>query len=141
MSIESLIYAKLNDAADGIADYVGTGAAARIFPGFVPQGQALPAIRYNRLATSYSVHLTGVTSIAEVVFQVDAYAATHDDAIALGECIRASLQNYRTLATDPEILGTYEEGHAANYDEPVDASDVGRWVVSQDFRVIHELSV
>ena len=140
MSIESVIYAKLNDAADGIDTHVGSGTSARIFPGNVPQGQSLPAIRFNRIATVYSEHLGGVTTLVEAVVQVDAYAATHDTAIALGECVRASLQDWRDLSLTPGIYGTYEDSHDATYEEPVDASDVGRWVVSQDFRIIHEIT-
>ena len=134
-SIEQVIYEKLNDEADGIDDHVGSSTSARIFPGNVPQGQALPAIRYNRISTTYNTHLNGVTGLAETTFQIDAYAATYDTAIALGECIRASLQDYRDLDADPQVDGTLEEGHYTTYDEPIDASDVGRWLVSQDFRV------
>lgn len=128
MSLESDIRAFLIADAD-VTAIVGT----RIFPLRIPQGQALPAIRYVVIASSSDHHLGGTSGSAETTIQFDCYSETYSEAIDLGNKVRTALvasNNGQHVAGSTNI---YETRLTAQSDETPfrepDASD--KWIYNR----------
>ena len=68
--------------------------SARAYPLRLPQKPDLPAIVYLLVSDLRPQHLRGVNSLPETRFQVDAWAKSHDGAVALGALIRARLDGF-----------------------------------------------
>lgn len=132
-TIESALYAIL--AADvTVAGLVGT----RIFPNVVPQDQSLPAISYQRIATSRVWSLEGPSGLAQPTFQVNCLAATYDALRTLSAAVRAALDGYSGTASSVavSVIRLIDEGDLPEV-SPANLADrvFGR---RMDFQMYHE---
>jgi hypothetical protein len=87
-----------------VAGMVGT----RIYPLFVPQDSAFPAIRYQRLVTPRTRSLLGPSGLAAPTFQYDCYGEQPSgvtEAKLLAEAVRHVLDGYRGTAGASFIEG------------------------------------
>lgn len=68
----------------------------RCFPLVLPQNVLYPAIRYQRISTPRSQYraLDGRAEYASPRFQIDAYALTHAQAIAVAQAVYALLEGF-----------------------------------------------
>ncbi len=109
----------------------------RMFPQRVPQGQAMPAIRYNHIATTSAIALAGVLGLAETTMQLDCYADTYAESIDLAEKVRVALvanNNGDRLMGSTRVYRTQLAGSADEppFKEP-DGGDKWRFNRSLDF--------
>jgi hypothetical protein len=72
----------------GITDLVGVSGSDRVFPGFLPQGKALPAIVLLTVSDVPDHDMDGANGWTVARIQVDCYAATPGGADALAEQVR-----------------------------------------------------
>lgn len=68
--------------------------SARAFPLRLPQKAVMPAITYLMVSDVRPQHLRGTSGRPNDRFQIDAWAATHDGAVALGALIRQRLDGF-----------------------------------------------
>jgi hypothetical protein len=121
-----------------ITDKVGAGADARIRPGKLMQGDALPAIRYAFPGGGSLQHLTGISGTASPTLQIDCYAETFVAAESLAEAVRLVVQAIQAETIGSTFVqGVLLTGRLSEYEEPVDASDVGKHRVILTFDVAH----
>lgn len=120
-----------------ITDIVGTGDNARIRPGRLSRSDSFPAIRYAFVSGDSVAHLTGGSGIAQPLLQVDCYATTYSGANALAEQVRLALQSYRGLMGTDFVNGVTLVNRRELYEDPIDASDVGKHRVLIEFSVTH----
>lgn len=103
MSAETDLYAALSAHPD-LAALVG----GRIYPDAMPEGEALPAVVYQRSSTAPVTTISSVTVAEEVLFAISAWAETRESAEAVAnyvaEAIAAAGDPYtdRTGGFDPE---------------------------------------
>jgi hypothetical protein len=90
MSVESAIRGKLV-AASGVTNVVGQ----RIYPHFVPQGRAYPAITYFRVDTARVDSHDQAGGLFNSRFQIDLWGADPDVLFTLAEAVRAVLNGFR----------------------------------------------
>lgn len=88
-------------ATSAVTDLVGTGTGFRCYPGRIPQGDAMPAIRWHYVGTIPERCLAG-TDLDEAwsTFTIDAIGDTYDDALELAEAVRDTLEGYVGTPTD-----------------------------------------
>lgn len=83
-------------------------AGGRIFPSRVPQGQAFPAIVYQRDATRFLRTFDGHNGFTRTGLQVDCYAHSVYEAATLAARVKTALVDYATapinlIALDNEL--------------------------------------
>jgi Protein of unknown function (DUF3168) len=86
--IEAAI-AKLRDAPA-----VAAIADGRVFPGALPQGQAVPAVVVNEISGAPVYTDDGESALNRSRLQVDAWAATYTDAKLLARTVKAELSGF-----------------------------------------------
>ena len=79
---------------------------ARIYPNLLPQNSTLPAVRYARVAATRVSAMGADPGNAMARFQIDAWAATYDQARAVAAQVRLALQRWRQ-ASAPKIEDTF----------------------------------
>jgi hypothetical protein len=89
MNIQAAIYSWLSDQS-GITDIIST----RIYPLFLPQDAAYPAIRYEMESADREQSYDGQGNFVGASFQIDSMATTHTSALALADAVKAALLNY-----------------------------------------------
>ncbi len=120
-----------------ITALVGSGNNARIRPGRLMQGDAMPAIRYAITGGFSHQHLRGLSGLASMQLQIDCYGATHSQAWELSEAVRLAMLPFRGLTGDTHISGVLLTNRLHSYEEPVDASDHGKHRFILSFDVAH----
>jgi hypothetical protein len=81
----------------------------RVYPLVMPQNGQVPAIVYNRVASTAQNVLEGGASIDQIRFQVDTYANTFADAKTLAAQVRSAMEQASfkaTLQTDQDFFET-----------------------------------
>lgn len=86
---ETRLVAKLK-ATTAVTDLV----AARIWPGFRPEGSALPAIVYEMTTDSPVNYAGGTTGTAEMNLVVSSIATTYAGAKALGAAVATAMSGF-----------------------------------------------
>ena len=98
MSFESDLFTWLLADTD-IAAKVST----RIYPLVKPQDGALPCLRVSLTANESEIHLGGPAGFATDDIQIDCYANTFPETVAIAEVVRKSLigtnNGFRTMGT------------------------------------------
>ena len=103
MSSESDLYTALSGRA-GLTALVST----RIFPDAIPEGDALPAVVYQRASTTPVTTIGGVTLAEDVRFAITAWADTRATAESVADQIAAAIAGLgnpyadRSTGYDPE---------------------------------------
>lgn len=103
MSIDSIFYDRLKDAAGGLDDIVAT----RIYPARAPQNVTVPYVVWTVIDKIVDGRAMSVDSaIRRARIQIDGFAADYDQARSLEDAIRARVQRWRT-AGPPLVFDTY----------------------------------
>lgn len=84
-----------NDIFDALKSIVSN----RCYPMQMPQGSALPAIVYSRVASNPQNRLQGGASIDQVRIQVDIYATTYKQTKDLATQVRTAMESADFKAT------------------------------------------
>jgi hypothetical protein len=113
MSIASNLYATLN-ANSGVRAIVGIASSpqeSRIYPGVVPDGAALPHIKYSIVSEDRVPTIPGTVALKRQRIQIECHAAPmdYDAAQALGDAVYAALvgngyQEFRTDIYSPDTM-------------------------------------
>jgi hypothetical protein len=103
MSIDSILYDRLKDAAGGLDDIVGT----RIYPARAEQNAALPYVVWEVIDKVVDGRAMGSDpAIRRARIQIDGFETTYSLARALEDAIRARVQRWRTSGP-PVVFDTY----------------------------------
>lgn len=110
-SAEAALYTLLTAGSPNpVAALVGT----RVYPLVLPQNVLYPAIRYQRISTPRSQYrgLDGRAEYASPRFQIDAYALTHSQAIAVAQAVYELLEGFTGTVAGLRIdhISTDDEG-------------------------------
>jgi len=131
MDSDQALRAKLSTTS-GITALCST----RIYPIDLPQDTTLPAVTYQIIsAVIESNHgETVVSSLAHAVYQIDAWAATYAEAVALARQIHLALHTFRgaiVLGTETfAVLLCLRTAKRPNKDP-----EVGLYWISQDYEI------
>jgi hypothetical protein len=77
-----------------IAGLVKTGSVTRIYPGRMPQGQALTSVVYSEISGQGDNHSQGPSGLARVRMQIAAWSTTADVAHALYLAIKNRIDGF-----------------------------------------------
>jgi hypothetical protein len=90
---------------------------ARLFPLRLPQGAAFPALTYQRVAGGEDVTHQGRSGLGRARMQLDCWAATYGQAIALADAVKDALVGYRgAMGATPFAAGRL--ANEIDLDEP-----------------------
>jgi len=135
MSLDAALQAILTGDA-GVAALVGT----RVYAVTAPQGDTLPDITYQRIA-SEPVHARTEPGLIRAEVQVDCWAATLAAAAGVRDAVVAALSRYSgtagsTVIQDALLMNDWE-GHDTE-SVPVGATDTGVYRRTLEFAVWYE---
>lgn len=127
MTFETALFDLLKADA-GVSALVGAGAAARVYPLLAPAEVETPYVTWQRIA-SEPTDVIGRGNTLRVSVQVDCWARTFDEALALSEAVRGAIEGSQgairgAMETDTDFfedasrlyrrLGSYVLYHPAN---------------------------
>ena len=116
---------------------VDSTATGGIFPDVLPQGCTYPAIRYA-LTTDISFgHLSGKSSFAEAIINIDCYALTRLAATSLADLVKIALDRYSGTVSGINIARAYVGVGTHAFREPADKSDLGVYRANRDYRIFY----
>lgn len=117
---------------------LNTAVGGRVFPIAATMSQRMPFVVYNRINTTRPTHLLGDSGLVYVVWQLDIFAKSYQDAKTVAELIRNRCHGYIGPITDgTDSIGCDMAINAERdgYVHPTDASDTGTFRVSMDIDV------
>lgn len=89
---------------------IKTLASGRVYPLVAPQGVDYPALVYTPVDQEHILGMNGLHGVQRVRVQVDAYARTYAEAIALQDQVRdAVVASKSTVAEVRMVLTDFEE--------------------------------
>lgn len=88
----------------------------RLTPGFVKEGDPLPAVAYFRVSTPREESLDGPAGLAWPRFQFSIYGNDYPKVMAVAEVIRLALAGYHGTMGDMTIREITTEGERDSYD-------------------------
>lgn len=125
-----------------ISDSIGVGPAARIFPGILRQGAAMPAIVFEEGdgGESYEyLNDPGTAGIARTIVHVYAYGSSRSQADVFGDTIRTTLQRARRVffgdcfVSSVHVIGGRDHGE----DLSKDKTDAHRYWTRRVYSIHH----
>jgi len=105
-------------------------AADRVYTEVLPQGPAVPALVFTEVAGDEDVALDGPTGTRSRRVQVDAWAATREEATSLGLAAKAALSGHAGAAAGLEVEGVFLLAERWNYD-----AETRLYRTSQDYEI------
>ena len=110
MRAEKVINNLLNAAA-GITALVGSGSAARIYPGIVPQDSALPALVVEHISGNELTTLdaNAAFGLVQSRIQVTALAKTYPEVKALIEQVRIACNYQRGVIATVRVVSVLRD--------------------------------
>lgn len=109
---------------------------SRFYPHKLPQSPTLPAVTYQVISELRGHVMSGADGTPGTRVQIDAWASTMADALAVADAIRARLDGYAgTLAGSTKAQGVFADQSQSLY-EP----DAELHRVTRDFIIYHEES-
>jgi len=99
-------------ATSAVTDLIGTGDNARIYPIGRYQGTALPAITYQRVATTPINHSTGQVDTEFCTVQVNCFGATYTAAKGLAAAVATALKGWTDDTESPDIGMCHKHGES-----------------------------
>jgi hypothetical protein len=129
----------LTDFDEGLVDYLLSrpGIAAlvskRIFPDFFPQSEQLPAIAYTLEDDSSQQTLQGPSGMRAAIYQINIWAETRREAMAVARELRLALDGYRGAFKDISIIGGFLDSLSRERD-----SDTGAYCISMRFTIHYQ---
>jgi hypothetical protein len=100
-----------------------TPPAWRIYPEFLPQSVAYPALRYARISTEPLLTLNGPVMTREARYQIDVWDRRPDTAAAAAAAVRDSLQGLRNDLGGASIGYCWVEGYAQQSEPDAEGAD------------------
>ena len=86
VDFESVLLRMLQEDA-GLSALVGS----KVFPLFIPSGNYLPCVTFQRLGGRPANTLSGASGLEEIDFQIDVWARDYDEAKAIAKAVRAAM--------------------------------------------------
>lgn len=117
------LYDELTDDS-GIQAIVGSGDDARVYPGIPPPDATAPFISFRRISYSRVNEMTGPTTLAHPIFQVDCWGSNNEDTVSLSEAVRELLDGFRGSFGD-DALDVRRINLVGQDDDPEDPTDGG----------------
>jgi hypothetical protein len=136
------IYEALFDEMAGdsaISAIVGSGVAARVFPGIPPPNATAPFISFRRISYRRLNQFDGPMSLNAAMFQVDCWGSTNEEMVDLSEAVRGLLDGFRGDMGTVNVAVRRANLIGQN-DDPEDPSDGGGVDVNRnrmDFEIWH----
>lgn len=113
----------------GVTNLIST----RIYPDALPQNPTIPCAVYYVISDNPDHHFTGASQLTVLRIQLDCYAVTRLAANALSEAMRNAADGYRGAMGSEVAHMCHLDSKRYETDDPRDASDSYRYVVSQDW--------
>lgn len=104
----------------------------KVYPNRAGENAEAPFIVFQRISGERVHSLSGPSGLARPRYQIDAYAAAYEDAVALGDAVRAAIDGYRETVGDLQIQGVLSESDQDIFDE-----EAGLHRVSADYFIWH----
>jgi len=129
----------LTDFDEALVDYLlscaGIAAlvAKRILPDYFPQSEQLPAIAYTLEDDSSQQTKQGPSGTRAAIYQVNIWADTRREVMAVAREARLALDGYRGTFKDIPIVGTFLDSLNRERD-----SDTGACCVSMRFTIHYQ---
>jgi hypothetical protein len=129
----------LADFDEALVDYLlgqpGIAAlvAKRIYPDYFPQSEQLPAIAYTLEDDSSQQTQQGPSGMREAVYQINVWADTRREVMAVAREVRSALDGFRGAFKDIPILGAFLDSMSRERD-----SDTGAFCVSMRFTIHYQ---
>ena len=127
------------DLDEAVVDYLlgqpGIAAlvARRIYPDYIPQDEQLPAIAYTLEDESSRQTQQGPSGMREAIYQINIWADTRREVMAVAREILVALNGYRGAFKDIPISGAFFDGMSRERD-----SDTGAFCVSMRFTIHYQ---
>ena len=86
VDFESVLLRMLQEDA-GLSALVGS----KVFPLFIPSGNYLPCVTFQRLGGRPANTLSGASGLEEIDLQIDVWARDYDEAKAIAKAVRAAM--------------------------------------------------
>jgi hypothetical protein len=129
----------LTDFDEAVVDYLlgrpGISAlvSKRIFPDYFPQSEQLPSIAYTLEDDSSQQTLQGPSGMRAAIYQINIWAETRREAMAVAREVRLALDGYRGAFKDIPIIGAFLDSLSRERD-----SDTGAYCVSLRFTIHYQ---
>ena len=137
MSVETSLYTLLTDAT-GVTDLVDD----RVWPLRVPDGTALPAIRYQVIVETHGRTMLGSSGYVRATVQIDAVALSYAEAADLAEQVRLNLDGVSGEVNGDKIQAISRIDGSDRYDDHRDAEgDRGVYVKSADYDIQARIAI
>lgn len=111
----------------------------RFFPEEIPQGSELPAVSYIKISDVKDHTLTGQSEIERPVFQFTAFAFTKAAARAVGNQLKAALQDYVGVMSGIKIQKIELLNEMSNLEKSPDGT-VKVYTEDQEYEITFERS-
>ena len=86
VDFETVLLRMLQEDA-GLSALVGS----KVFPLFIPSGNFLPCVTFQRIGGRPANTLSGASGLEEIDLQIDAWARDYDEAKAIAKAVRAAM--------------------------------------------------
>ena len=86
VDFESVLLRMLQEDA-GLSALVGS----KVFPLFIPSGNFLPCVTFQRIGGRPANTLSGASGLEEIDLQIDVWARDYDEAKAIAKAVRAAM--------------------------------------------------
>ena len=130
------------DFDEALVDYllgqpdIASLVTRRIFPDFFPQDEQLPAIAYTLEDDCSQQTQQGPSGMRQAIYQINIWAETRREAMAVAREVRYSLDGYKGAFKDIPITGTFLDSLSRERD-----SDTGAYCVSMRFTINYQESL
>ena len=82
-----------------------------------PQIETVPAVVLTRISGDRDYNFAGPSGLVQSRIQIDCWAVTHSDAIAVSRAVRTALSGARFSDTGVEVQGTFLDTERHFYEE------------------------
>jgi hypothetical protein len=125
-------------AQSAISTLVGTS----VYQGDAPQGKNPPYIICQTIGVEEFPNHDGTSNRAKTTIQIDAYHSNYSGTKALADAIRGELQGYpRGDMGGVFVTSCFKNGERDLTSPPKDGSENATYVRSQDYEIMHAISV
>ncbi len=129
----------MTDFDEALVDYllgcpsIAALVAKRTFPDYFPESEQLPAIAYMLEDESTQQTLQGPSGMREVVYQINIWAETRREVMAVAREVLVALNGYRGAFKDIPVSGAFLDSMSRERD-----SDTGAFCVSMRLTIHYQ---
>ena len=131
--IEHALRNRIRSSTD-VTDVVAT----RVFPIFVPQGQALPALVYQLTSGEPVTSNSGHSGLTFARFEIECLSSSYSEVKDLAEKVRLAITGYSGTEASVKVTSTVHLRTSDDYTPPVTAGERGTHHAVLDFRLGYE---